>query len=181
MYYFITLLMLLLLIGFIVTALSAVFPVKIFAAANSEQLPELRMVFTWLKPLFRGTVEKNDDGVLLKIYLFNKGILTQNIRSQGTSIGEIFNTLREAHLRSIKINASYGFEDPSITGMFFGAVNLVSEYLDIDVEYNRPDFNLWDDYFSIKATAEANPLSLMLSYFKSGKKHTKMNPLYGGR
>lgn len=181
MYFLIILLMLLLLLAFIVIVLLAVFPVKIFATANLQQLSEFHMVFTWLRPFLKCILEKNDDGMLLNIYLFNRGGFTKNIQNKGTSLGELLNGIKIVHLKFIKINVSYGFEDPSITGMVFGAVNFLSDYLDIDVEYNHPDFNVWDDYFSVRVSADTNPLSLMLGYFKSGKKVKKMNPLYGGR
>ncbi|MCG4580631.1 hypothetical protein [Clostridium cochlearium] len=69
--------------------------------------------------------------------------------------------LKELKPSYAEINTSYGFSDPSNTGVTYGIINLLSQYINFDVFHNNPNFSMDYDYFDITTIMKFKPLSII--------------------
>lgn len=162
------LLIFLLLFVLLILLLLAVYPVKAILSYNSEQLPDFHLMLSWLYPFLRAAVIRHDNKNFLTLYLFNKKVYSKDLKggkktANYTDRLELIRTMKPEHM---KLNTSYGFEDPAVTGVVCGAVDLLSEYVNFEVLDNRPDFYVLDSYFNMNASAEFNALSSLIRILK---------------
>ncbi|QGU94858.1 DUF2953 domain-containing protein [Clostridium bovifaecis] len=178
MYIFSTLLLIILIIIFLL----AIVPLKVSFNANSAESVNFHFIASWLNPVLKGTIVKDYGGVLLKVYLFNSKVLARDLKTKSDSKGFLdkINFIKSLHPKFERLEASYGFEDPSITGMIYGALTLLSPYIKSDTLYNNPDFTMTDDYFYFDALFEINVFSLALTLFRYNKR-SHMKVLYEGK
>lgn len=113
----------------------------------------------WLDPLLEGLITMENNKPMLTIYLFKKKVIKTIIwksskRSLKNNNG--FKLIKLSNPKDININASYGFKDPYITGITCGAINIVSQFINIDSISQRPNFQTSDDYIYFDATAKIN-------------------------
>lgn len=172
---------LLLIISLIIVLLSIV-PLKVSFNANSAELLNFHFAASWLNPVLKGTIVRNHGEMVLEVYLFNSKVFKRYLKDKSDSKNFLdkINLIRSLHPKFERLEASYGFEDPSITGMVYGAITLLSPYIKSAALYNNPDFNMIDDYFYFDALFEINVFSLILTLFRYNKK-SHMKVLYEGK
>ncbi|MFU0824989.1 DUF2953 domain-containing protein [Clostridium sp.] len=174
-------LFLIIIVLFIVFLLYAV-PLKILFSVNSAELPDFHFQAFWLRPLLKGVIREEHKKMVLKVYLLNNKIFTKPLQDDNSSKSFLdkINFLRELHPDFEKLEASYGFEDPSITGMVYGGINLLSPYVKSETFYNNADFSMLQDYFYIDTVFYINAVQLIKVLFKYNQK-PKMKVLYHSR
>lgn len=168
-------------LSLILAALLITVPLKVSFAFSSQECTNFNIITTWLKPLLKLVIVKTDKQMFYTLYLLNKKVLTKNLTNKTLNHAkdyiEKIQLTRNLKPHSIDIEASYGFKDPSITGMICGAINLASTYFGINVIYNNPDFNMNYDYFNITGTAQISAISIITTFFKLRKLNLAMQPL----
>ncbi|MGY0375002.1 hypothetical protein [Clostridium sp. JNZ J1-5] len=176
MYIFSILLFLILLIF----ELLAIIPLKIKVIVNSEELPNFCFKASWLGSFFKGIVTRENNAMFLTVYSFNTKVFKKELKNNSNGYIDKLNFIKTLRVNFIDVKVSYGFQDPSITGMLCGAVDLVSSYINLDTLYNDFDFYSDHDYFNINVLANINMINLLVTIFKYNKK-TKVSPLYGAK
>lgn len=162
MYIFTTILLLILLMIFLL----AIIPLKIAFAVNSERLPDFYVSFSWLNPFITGTITPGDEGLMLSVNLLRKRIICRKLKGKDTSHMNKLDLIRSFKPSHIKIKTSYGFQDMSVTGMICAAINIISEFMNLDSVYNNPDFIAEHDYFELNGILEMNVLSSLMTLLK---------------
>lgn len=167
---------LILLITLTLLILFAFHSLKVSFSFNSELQQDFHLIMTWLNSFFKAVVYKSNDENLITIYLFKKKVFTKPLKQQTKNQGNVLHMIKTISLEHIKLQSSYGFEDPSITGMICGTLDMLSHYIDLDNLYNNPDFNTTADYFKISAEAEIDLFSTLIEMIKAKKFHSFMSP-----
>ncbi|MBC2581081.1 hypothetical protein HGI79_12440 [Clostridium sp. DJ247] len=137
-------------------------------------------MFSWLSPFFKAIIENENEKIILTVYVFHKHILRRNIKLQGNNSNKI-NFIRQLKPTYVNLQTSYGFRDPSLTGIICGVINLVSEYMDLDSVYNDPHFDIDDTYFNINAQVNVNLASMLIKYIQYYVRSFSKETLYGNR
>lgn len=170
----ITLLLLILYLSAVLLVLLAIFPVHIAAAFISEQQPDVHIVASWLSPLLKGYITRTEGHTVLTVYLLNSRAFskvftkkTSDTKHRLTQFNDYINRLRALHVRGIKLFASYSFVDPSVTGMIFGTIDIVSQIISFDEYYNNADFFSDTNYFNITAEARLNAAASILQLLRN--------------
>lgn len=174
MYIFAALLFIILLI----VIMLAVFRLKVQFNFNSEGHPNFELIISWLNPLIKGIVTMDGSKPVIKLYLFDKKILTKHVRAKGQNKKNYANKLNL--FKVIKpeyfyLETSYGFDDPAVTGMIYGAIDLISVYIGLTDLYNNPDFSTSSTYINISALVELNMLSTLISLLKQKISNSRLN------
>jgi hypothetical protein len=162
MYVFTTILILVLLM----IILLAVFPLKVVFAANSEKLPDFYVSFSWLNPFITGNIAPSDEGFMLSVNLLRKKIICRKLKGKNTSHINKLDFIRSFKPNHVKIKTSYGFQDMSITGITCAAINIISEFMDLESVNNSPNFIAEHDYFELDGMLEMNVLSSLINWLK---------------
>ncbi|WP_315120352.1 DUF2953 domain-containing protein [uncultured Clostridium sp.] len=165
---YILLILLLIIVLFIL--LLAIFPINIAVGVNSYEIFEYNLIFSWAKSLVKGNIKNNDGCKILNLYLFNKKILDRPLKNVNGGMNHNINLIRRIKPDYIVMETSYGFNDPSITGMIYGFISFISQYLNIDELYHNADFMAEDSFFNIKGLIKVNALSAIIQYFYSSNK-----------
>ncbi|MBU5485828.1 DUF2953 domain-containing protein [Clostridium sp. MSJ-11] len=163
-------LLILLLIILLFILLLAIFPVSIAIGVNSYEIPEYNLTFSWLKSILRGNIKSNDGIKIINLYLFDKKILDRPLKNVNGGMNNNINLIRRIKPDYIVMETSYGFNDPSITGMVYGFISFISQYLNIDELYHNADFMTEDSFFNMKGLIKINALSAIIQYFYSSNK-----------
>lgn len=145
---------------------------------NSEKLTDFNLVLRWLKPLIKGIITKYEDKIIFSVYLFGKRVFTKNITANKSNDSNNYRLIKCIKFINITMQTLYGFKDPSITGMVCGAVNVISEYIDIDSAHNNPDFSTDIDYLNIKIVVKVNVVVSVLNLLKQKKQSLVMQELH---
>ncbi|NOH15991.1 hypothetical protein HMJ28_06280 [Clostridium cochlearium] len=153
-------LLFLLIVILIFLLLLNIYPIKIIGNFNSHDIPNFNILFSWLYPFIKGNIISNNGDIYLDIYFFNKKIYKKPIKNNG-NIKNSFYMLKELKPSYAEIKTSYGFSDPSNTGVTYGIINLLSQYINFDVFHNNPDFSMDYDYFDITTIMKFKPLSII--------------------
>ena len=133
----------------------------VFDSINSD----LNMSLLWLYPLFKVFVTPKDSKPLIILYLFNKEIFRKKLKKSNNSSAN-FRLVKSANPKDVNINANYGFKDPFITGVACGALNVASQFINIESLNNNPDFTPDQDYVYMDATAKVNLGSMIVNLLK---------------
>lgn len=169
-------LLVLVIILLLIIVLLEIFPLKIAFAGNLQRLSDLKIIVSWLNPMIKGIISNTCGEMLLTVYFFNNKILTRQLsgkmknRINVKGINKDINLVKEIRPVYTRMNTSYGFEDPSITGMVCGFIYVVSEYLNIDSLCNKPDFCSDVSYFNISGVMQFNVISSLIRFFKYNRK-----------
>ncbi|MGE5474448.1 MAG: DUF2953 domain-containing protein [Ignavibacteriales bacterium] len=142
--------------------------IKVFLTVNSGS-EELNIKLVWLDPFLKIAVEIHNYVPLLKISIFNKNIIKKELK-KGNKKALRLQTIKEFKFKDINIDTSYGFKDPSITGITCGAINAASALINIKSLSQKPDFNASDDYIHVNADAKLNVGLAFVNLFKSYRK-----------
>jgi DUF2953 family protein len=185
MYIILSLILVVLFLILTLTILAIAIPLKIAFTFNSEQSTNINLIATWLNSFLKIVIVRTDEDAFYKIHLFEKEFLTKNITNKTLhnikDYTEKIQFIRNIKPHSIDIEASYGFEDPSTTGMVCGAINLAANYLGVNVLYNNPDFSMNYNYFNIRGTVEVSTISIISTLLKLRKSNLALQPLYANK
>ncbi|NFJ83497.1 DUF2953 domain-containing protein [Clostridium botulinum] len=146
-------------------------PLNINLYINSEQIYNSYIDFSWLYPFLNIRLFVNDDNIFIKIYVYKKSFKIKqiqfgNIKSNHT-IKDKINIFRSLNLDYLYLDTYYGFNDPLITGILCGFINLIPNYLGKNEIYNNPNFMVNDSYFNAKAFAKINIFYAIIKILKS--------------
>lgn len=169
------------LILILIIVLLKIYHVKIIFQFNSEEYPNFSFVIEWIFSTFKIIINKHANDTKLSFYLFNKRIFTKSIQKKKTNKRFNYNLLKGIELDYIKLKTSYGFEDPAITGMVCGAIDLISAYVNLKDLYNNPDFSMNSSYINIVAETKINVLSTFINILKSKIPNVSNKTLIGNK
>ena len=153
----------------LIIILLTIFPLKVVFKYNLEQLTNFHLMLSWLRPLIKGIIKRDENKITLTVYLLNKKILTKDLtnrEAKGTNNLKLVKSIKFGYVR---LQTSYGFEDPSITGMICGVISLISEYVDLNSSCNNSNFSTDHDYFNINVVAKVNVIVSTLNLLKLKK------------
>lgn len=168
MYIFIALVFIILLSLII---LLSVFHVKVIFAFNSDQYTNLNFMVSWLYPMFKAIITNEGTRIIVSFYLFNKRILTKNLKSKKRNKKFNFNLIKSVKLDYVKVRTSYGFKNPAFTGWMCAAISSVSSYVGAKDLYNKPDFSMNSSYINFNAETKIDVISTLINLFKLKASH----------
>jgi hypothetical protein len=123
----------------------------IFDSTNSD----MHATLFWLYPLLRSVIARENNGLILTVYLLNKKILTKQMKRKQNMSGN-GNILKSLNPTDIHVDTQYGFRDPFVTGLACSAITLASEFFNVESLHQKPDFLAINDYINLDATARLN-------------------------
>jgi membrane protein implicated in regulation of membrane protease activity len=150
---------------------------KVIFIFNSDKA-NINLTLLWLYPFLKVVVTTEETHPVLVAYLFGKSIVRRDLRRKPTREKRRktnrVELVRQIKPRDVHVHASYGFRDPSITGVACGAMNMAAQFIHIDSFNNDPDFVAENDYIYVDATAKLNPgitlVKLIKAYFRNSTK-----------
>ncbi len=160
-----TIIMILLLLSLFILLLS-IAALKVIFTFDSDK-ENVNLIFEWLHPFLKAEVTIIDTQPVLTIYLFGKGIAERNLKRTKRKINNGMELVRNFKPRDINVYASYGFRDPSITGVTCGALNAVSQFINIDSLQNDPNFVTDNDYIYVNANAKFNVITALINMYRT--------------
>lgn len=182
----ISLILLFLCVLLVLIVLMAVFPFKLAAAFVSEQQPDMHLAVSWLNPVFKLILTRNESHTYLTIQLLNYKVYSKdlskdtiNFKKKAKHMNDYINMLRAFKVKGIKLYASYGFIDPSLTGMLFGIIDIVSQTIGFEEYYNNADFASDSTYFNITASAKVNAATSVYQLLSMKFSHSNNSVLNG--
>lgn len=139
--------------------------IKLVFNSNNE---EFDMTIFWIRPLFKGFISMVDTKPILTIFLFGKEIfkkvfLVAKRPQNKLDYWEITSP------KDINVTANYGFKDPFLTGITCAAINIATQFINIDSINNNPDFATSSDYIYLNASANINLGSSLVKLLKTQK------------
>jgi|GEM_PF-567403 len=164
----------LLFIAFILLLIFA-FDAKVEIVFDTDR-NDIHSTVCWLYPFVKGVVKMDASTPVLDIYLFRKHFIRKNILRKGTKNSNSEKRIKKQDLlkifepKGLSINTSYGFMNPSTTGITCGAVNAASQFINIDYFNQFPDFMSTHDYIYFDAKASVNfgaSLINLMKYYKN--------------
>ena len=113
----------------------------------------LQATALWLHPFIMARVTLENNRPVIDMYLFEKHLLKKTIKKKAGK-GHSIDYLRAIDPEDIQISTHYGFYNPFNTGITCGAVNMVSQLINISTFENEPDFLADKDYIYLNASAK---------------------------
>lgn len=148
----------LLLLLFIVT-------LRIIFTFNSDRA-NMNLTLLWLYPFLKAVVTNEENNMVLTVYLFKKSIM-RRVLKKGEKKTNNMDLVKQVNPKDVNIHASYGFKDPFLTGVACGAINVASQFINIDSIQQDPDFVTDKDYIYLDATAKVNLGSALVNLYKA--------------
>jgi hypothetical protein len=134
---------------------------------NSEKV-NINVALLWLYPFIKIMVANESADLAMTVYLFNKKVyrkvLGKDIKKPKSKTNGL---IRQIELVNVNVNARYGFRDPFTTGVACGAMNIATQFINIDAINHNPDFAAEEDYIYVDATAKANLGLAIMKLFKA--------------
>lgn len=149
-----SLLLILLAVLLIIVALLFVVKSKVHLVFDSAE-KNINLTLSWLYPLLKSVIVKEQDGLMLEVYLFNKRITAINLSHRQSALGNK-NVFRSFSPTDIHVNARFGFRDPFVTGLACSAMTLIAGLFNVESLEQKPDFLAINDYISLNASARLN-------------------------
>lgn len=115
---------------------------------------DMHATLSWLYPLLRSDITRDNGSLVVTVYLLNKRILTRKIKLRQKSTGTYF--LKRLNPTDIHVDTQYGFRDPFVTGLAYSAIAMASGYFNVESLNQKPDFLAINDYINLDATARLN-------------------------
>ncbi len=173
--YLVAILLVFVLLTFTFILLLSLYPIKTAALFNSYQATNAHIAVSWLYPFLKVTVIRESSELKFTLYIFSKKIYTRylmpekvkHIKGKKRSYRHYISYVKALELQEVKLNACYGFLDPSVTGMLCGAIDLISQLFKVEYFYNNADFICDTDYFNIEASAKINIMASLLRILRN--------------
>jgi hypothetical protein len=115
----------------------------------------MKMTLLWLYPFLKVSVLIEDNKPVLNFFIFKKYVFKKHLQKSKSKLSTL-ELLKIINPKNICINTSYGFINPSTTGITCGAINVVSQFINIESMKHNPDFMTISDYIYLDATANIN-------------------------
>lgn len=163
---FLIVLLVLLLIILLFTA-----ALRILLIFDSEK-KYMNLTLLWLRSFLKAIVTIEDWKPILTVYLLNKRVYRSAVKA-GKGKPNGMKLLKSVKPKDIHINAYYGFQDPFITGVACGAINIASQFISIDSIQQVPDFTAGNDYIYFDATAKVNVGSTIINLFRAHNENSE--------
>lgn len=163
------LLFLILLAAAILVILLFLFALRIKLVLDTDK-SEITMTVLWLDPLIKAYVTSENAIPMLKVYVFHQLIFQRALNkalNKGRNKRGGTELVKLSRPKDVNVNVRYGFSDPFTTGVACGAINVASQFINIDSINQTPDFLSTDDYIYLDATAKVNLGSTLIRLFKS--------------
>ncbi|AEB75726.1 membrane protein [Clostridium botulinum] len=169
----------------LIIILLALIPFKIYFNANSYNVFNFNILFSWLNELLNGKIVCDNTGTLtLNIYFYNKLVKTKPLtfnKSQNKSNSNKLTVIKNLKVEFIDIKTFYGFKDPSITGMICGLINLIPCFSDKNHIINYPNFNSDITYFNTSGKIHLNLLYTLTQILKNKFNMSSNNISYANK
>jgi hypothetical protein len=162
----------------LIIILLSMVPLNVKCSFDSDKLADFKLSLSWLRPLIKGIIKRDGNNAIFTLYLYNKKILSKNLTANKSNDTNNFKLIKYIKFLDVRLQTSYGFEDPSITGMVCGAINMISEYIDSKDSVNNPDFSTDYDYFNFNVAVKVNVLVSVFNILKSKKPGLVMQGLH---
>ncbi|OFI05840.1 hypothetical protein CLOACE_15350 [Clostridium acetireducens DSM 10703] len=162
----------------LILLLIIIFPVKIIFDFNSKVF-KFNVKILWLYPFFKATINENSKGIL-EFYLFNKKVLTKNL-IKNLKYKHNIKFIKQIQPKYFNLQLSYGFKDPSITGVVCGSVYALSKCINITNLCNNPNFNVDSTYVNVSGLMEFNVISTGLKLLNLYKKNNLRQMSYANK
>ena len=159
------LIVIIILIAVIFTILLFKIALKINLVFNSDK-SDLNLKLFWLDPFIKASVTIKNTKPVLTLYLFNRIILDREL-NRGKSKHTGMELVQCTDAKDIHVNVKYGFGDPFTTGIACGAINVASQFANIDSINQTPDFMTTSDYIYLNATAKVKIGSTLIKLYRS--------------
>ncbi len=153
-----------LIISFVLIVLMFTVTMKIMFRFDSEE-SDINLTLLWLYPILKAVIAKETTGLVLYVYLFNKSIICKPLKARNQKSNKL-ELVRRVNPTEVKVDAFYGFRDPFVTGIACGAINIASQYINIDSVSQTPNFVSDKDYIYVDATAKVNMGSAIVNLLK---------------
>lgn len=173
--YLVAFLLVFVLLTFTLILLLSLYPIKAEALFNSYEDTNVHIVVSWLYPFLKATVIRESSELKLTLYLFSKKIYTRylmpekvkRVKGKERSYRHYISYVKTLELQEVKLNACYGFLDPSVTGMLCGAIDLISQLFKVEYFNNNADFICDTDYFNIEVSAKINIMASLIRILRN--------------
>jgi hypothetical protein len=142
------------------------FKVSITASIN-EDCAFLHIMY--LYPFIRIAIESDYSRPYLICYIFNHKIFRSELIKRKKTAGSIQGKrfMKAAHISEINIAAAYGLQDPSMIGLVFAIMRMISSYMRIDNFELSPDFVANRAYFYCSADAKIKVGHTIMDYIQN--------------
>jgi hypothetical protein len=127
---------------------------KVEVMFNSEK-PDINITLPKISSFFSIIIDMRNSNFMLKVLFLNKIIIKGKLKKRKNNHNAI-QIVRLSDPRDINIDFKYGFKDPFSTGIACGAINIASQFINIDSIKQVPDFMSDKDYIYLDATAKVN-------------------------
>ncbi|OOB75160.1 hypothetical protein AXF41_09745 [Clostridium haemolyticum] len=166
--------------------LLALIPLKIYFNANSYNLFNSNILFSWFNEFLKAKIICDNTGsLILNIYFYKKLIKTKPLilsnKSKNILTSNKINILKNLKINSIDIKTYYGFEDPSLTGVICGIINLIPCFSYKNNISNYPNFNSDITYFDTSGKIHLNLLFILTQIVKNKFKISFNNISYANK
>ena len=126
---------------------------------------DFHLTLLWFDPLIKVFVTIEDSTILLHVYLLQKLVLKRTLNKDKQKKKGL-KYLQLSNINDVHVDINYGFRDPFRTGVACGAMNLVSQFANIDEIDQTPNFLANDDYVYLYATGNINLGSTLLNMIR---------------
>lgn len=147
-------------------------PIKVFFRFDLEEYSKFHLSIHWMNPIFKCVIAKNEDTTYVNVYLFNIKIINKSTEKNYNGFINTFKFLKALNPTFLKLDASYGFIDPSITGVIFGVIELVAESSKVVELNNNANFNPDYDYGKVTSTALFNAIPTIMKVLHFRKQNS---------
>ncbi|MCR4436081.1 MAG: hypothetical protein QHH06_13705 [Clostridiales bacterium] len=154
-------------------------PLRIIFNLNTDK-EKIALDMLWLYPLLKAAVVNEDAVLTLTVYLLGLKIYKRVLKSGNGKSGRM-DFVRQVELTDIRVQGSYGFKDPFVTGIACGILNMASQFTDTGVLNCSPDFAAGSDYIRIKGTANLNMGSVLAERIRSYRANSRKPASYQTR
>lgn len=145
----------------VVLLIAAVLILLLFTLASKVKLvldtykSNANMKVFWLHSILKALITMENSTPVVTIYLFNKRLFKRKLKPRNGKVNGL-EYFKIARPREIHVDARYGFRDPFTTGVACGALNIASQFINIDSMEHSPDFTAMNDYIYLNADAKVN-------------------------
>jgi hypothetical protein len=144
-------------------------PLKVDFTLDTDNT-SIKLDVLWLYPFAKALVTMKNSKPVLDLYILKWHMLKEHSlnmdMNKGSQLLSRMDYLRAINPDNVQVCARYGFSNPFGTGITCGAVNLVSQLIDVEFIENEPDFRSEEDYLYIDATASILPGPAIVRIFK---------------
>ena len=145
----------------------------IFTFTLDSNRAEINLTIFWLYPFLKILVSNESGEFILSAFLFNRKAF-RKVLGTGKEKTHVRDLIKYVKLINVNANADYGFRNPFTTGVVCGAVNIASQFINIDSINHNPDFTADTDYVHVDGSAKVNPGFTLVRIFQSQKTKNKL-------